>query len=210
MKYSIYFFVSLFLLSAILTMIYPKLKRHLHRKQYSPEKYEALLTKIQKGEIYVSDSKKQKQRSNILIEDIFPFWYGTPWHFYGTTQVPGRGKIACGYFVTTVLEDMGVKLDRIRLAQATSESMIKELIPANKISRFSNKSIQTFIKAVQQEGDGVYIVGLDTHNGFITCENKKVFFVHSSGRYPWCVVKEEALYSGTLVDSKYRVLGKIF
>src|SRR5437764_1215954 len=39
--------------------------------------------------------------------DIFPAWFGTPWDFNGTTQTPGEGKIACGYFVTTVMRDLG-------------------------------------------------------------------------------------------------------
>jgi len=36
--------------------------------------------------------------------EIFPFWYGTEWDFNGTTQQPGTGRIACGYFVSTVLQ----------------------------------------------------------------------------------------------------------
>src|SRR2546429_7045322 len=38
-----------------------------------------------------------------IYTEIFPSWYGTAWDFYGTTEVPQQGKIACGYFVTTVL-----------------------------------------------------------------------------------------------------------
>lgn len=52
-----------------------------------------------------------------VARDIAPFWYGTPWDFNGTTEQPGTGAIACGYFVTTVLRDAGVQLERVRLAQ---------------------------------------------------------------------------------------------
>src|SRR6476660_4877291 len=33
-----------------------------------------------------------------IWKEIFPSWYGTPWDFNGTTEVPQQGKIACGYF----------------------------------------------------------------------------------------------------------------
>ena len=45
-----------------------------------------------------------------IFNEIFPAWYGTGWDFYGTTETPKQGKIACGYFVTTVLRDAGVKV----------------------------------------------------------------------------------------------------
>ena len=51
----------------------------------------------------------------LLEKDFFSIWNGTQWDFYGTTQVPQRGEIACGYFVTTVLRDMGVKIDRVNV-----------------------------------------------------------------------------------------------
>ena len=51
----------------------------------------------------------------LLEKDFFTIWNGTQWDFYGTTQVPQKGKIACGYFVTTVLRDMGVKIDRVNV-----------------------------------------------------------------------------------------------
>src|SRR5678815_5098001 len=37
-----------------------------------------------------------------IYSEIFPSWYGTAWDFNGTTEVPQQGKIACGYFVSTV------------------------------------------------------------------------------------------------------------
>ena len=37
-------------------------------------------------------------------------WMGTPWDFSGTSQVPRKGSIACGYFVSTV----GLDEEKIR------------------------------------------------------------------------------------------------
>ncbi|HEY1086629.1 MAG TPA: hypothetical protein VGE37_03005, partial [Archangium sp.] len=42
-----------------------------------------------------------------LEASAFPAWAGTVWDFNGTSTVPGEGKIACGYDVTTVLEQAG-------------------------------------------------------------------------------------------------------
>src|ERR1700748_3437814 len=35
----------------------------------------------------------------LVDEDIYNYWAGTPWDFYGTTRQPKTGSIACGYFV---------------------------------------------------------------------------------------------------------------
>ena len=52
-----------------------------------------------------------------IYNDLLPAWYGTPWDFNGTSEVPQQGKIACGYFVSTILRDAGWKVERVRLAQ---------------------------------------------------------------------------------------------
>ena len=142
-------------------------------------------------------------------DDLFEFWYGTPWDFYGTTETPGQGKIACGYFVTTVLRDLGLNVQRAQLAQQASENIIRSLTTDAYIKRYRLKSISDFVEDVRKAGPGIYIVGLDVHVGFIINVNDEVYFVHSSYMDPLCVVKERALDSKILAASKYRVLGKI-
>lgn len=144
-----------------------------------------------------------------IAETIFPYWYGTPWDFNGTTRTPGKGKIACGYFVSTILQDIGLQVERVRMAQQPSELIIKSLTSEKHIRRFSNASIKKFVASVKEWGPGLYVVGLDQHTGFVLQENSEVFFVHSSYVKPKVVVKERALQSPILSASKYRVLGKI-
>ena len=55
--------------------------------------------------------------ANHLVDKIIPHWYGTPWSFGGHTAIPNQGKIACGYFISTTLRDMGINLNRYKLAQ---------------------------------------------------------------------------------------------
>lgn len=145
----------------------------------------------------------------LLTENLFPHWYGTRWDFYGTSEVPNVGAIACGYFVTTLLRDVGFNLDRYRLAQVPSEILIKSLVTKDLIRRFSNASISSFVENIEAWGRGIYIVGLDNHVGFLSVENKKVYFIHSRYVEPEKVVREIASDSTILQGSKYRVVGKL-
>ena len=71
-----------------------------------------------------------------IYSDLFPSWYGTAWDFNGTTEIPRQGKIACGYFVSTVLRDAGLKVERAQLAQQASENIILSLIRDSYVRRF--------------------------------------------------------------------------
>jgi hypothetical protein len=153
--------------------------------------------------------KAQKLFVSSIYNEIFPAWYGTDWDFYGTTETPREGKIACGYFVTTVLRDAGVKVQRVSLAQQASENIIKSLTTAPFIKRFHNAKIENFVADVKNQGEGLYVVGLDNHVGFILHDGTEVWFIHSSYGEPSEVVKEKALESVILSASKYRVLGKL-
>lgn len=146
---------------------------------------------------------------NSLTQSLYPLWEGTSWSFYGNTQTPKNGKIACGYFVTTLLEHTGVKLDRIGLAEIESETMIRKLVVKENIIVYRNTGIEKFIQQIKNQGDGLYLVGLDFHTGFIWCRNQQVYFIHSSYIGPECVVKETAGQSPILISSRYRVTGKI-
>ena len=140
---------------------------------------------------------------------ICPYWYGTDWDFNGTTETPQQGKIACGYFVTTVLRDAGLRLEREWLAQQASETMIKSLVGGEYIRRFSKATLPDFVAAVKQWGKGVYIVGLDKHTGLLIHTGDDLYFVHSTYISPGTVVKERAIESLALGVSRYRVVGKI-
>jgi hypothetical protein len=187
----------------------------------SDKSYAAKLKSIQTERQNLADEYRQSGNKKVVLEkaskvlvssiynEIFPAWYGTDWDFYGTTETPKQGKIACGYFVTTVLRDAGVKVQRVSLAQQASENIIKSLTTAAFIKRFHNAQIENFVADVKTLGEGLYIVGLDVHVGFILDDGNEVWFIHSSYVEPSEVIKEKALESPILSSSKYRVLGKI-
>jgi hypothetical protein len=144
-----------------------------------------------------------------IYAEIFPSWYGTPWDFNGTTEIPRQGKIACGYFVSTVLRDAGWKVQRTRLAQQASENIILSLTIDSHVQRFRRVGINDFVAAVEKWGAGIYVVGLDIHTGFIVNTGADVYFIHSSYIEPYTVIREKATESKILASSNYRVLGKI-
>lgn len=168
-----------------------------------------------------SDSLKRKilaeasrEFAHSVVSSIVPFWYATPWDFNGTTQVPGVGSIACGYFVTTVLRDAGLSVERVRLAQQPAETIILTLLGRDRVApravrRFSNVPIERFVAEVQEWGEGIYVVGLDIHVGFPFHDGTDLLFVHSSYIEPLCVVQERAEGSRILRSSCYRVVGKL-
>jgi hypothetical protein len=95
------------------------------------------------------------------------------------------------------------------LAQQASENIIKSLTTAAYIKRFRNVPNDKFVAEIKNWGEGLYIVGLDFHVGFIIYTDNEVYFVHSSFETPAVVVKEKADESSILSNSKYRVAGKI-
>jgi hypothetical protein len=157
----------------------------------------------------LSIQQKEKLFTAATVETIIPCWIGTPWDFNGTTETPQQGKIACGYFVTTVLRDAGLPIARIKLAQCASEQLVTALIQPKYIHRFSNVANDNFIQAVQQQGFGLFIVGLDNHVGFIYNDGTEIYFIHSTFVGTRNVQKEKAAASSVLRQSKYKVLGKI-
>ena len=149
-----------------------------------------------------------KQRFlNYIRDTLFTCWLGTPWDFNGTTEEPNIGKIACGYFVTTLLRDMGVAINRIKHAHCASEEMILAVCLKNSIHRFSNENITTLIEKINEPG--LYVVGLDFHTGFILNDGSETYFIHANYIGNKVVVKEIAAKSSVLAGSKYKVVGKV-
>jgi len=144
-----------------------------------------------------------------ITKRIFPYWYGTAWDFNGTTQIPQKGKIACGYFVTTTLRDAGYPINRVKMAQCASEEMIRSMTQKKFIFHFSNTNLKKFEAELIKKGQGLYVLGLDNHTGFILISGEGNYFIHASGWYPFKVVREKLSESDVVGNSKYKVVGKI-
>jgi hypothetical protein len=180
---SIYFWVKI-------ADTHPILKIEQLREEY--ERTKATITK-QRNELnsrYLQ-SQTAQERERILYESqsllirtlterIFPAWHGTHWGFYGMSRVPGEGEIACGTFVVFTLQDVGFDIPT-RMAQQPSENILKNFIGNTGIKRFSNHvPMEKIIAWIQGQGEGVFLVGLDIHVGFIIYINNVISFCHAN------------------------------
>jgi hypothetical protein len=112
--------------------------------------------------------------THLLVEIIIPHWLGTPWSFEGHTSVPRSGEIACGYFVSTTLKDMGFNLDRYKFAQqlpiheAKTLALGKPLLEIN-----SNSTVERIAILRDTLKEGIYFLGFDqNHVGYIQKKNR--------------------------------------
>lgn len=150
----------------------------------------------------------QKKLFSLLVSELIPCWIGTKWDFNGTTETPGQGSIACGYFVTTVLRDAGFQLNRYKYAQMASESMILKL--TSKVKRFSNADQATVENYIRQTPSGIFIAGLDNHTGFIVKSKDSIRFIHSVAYEDADGVVSQEISEATIFNiSEYKILGEI-
>ena len=142
---------------------------------------------------------------NAFAEEIFPAWLGTPWDFNGISNEPQKGKIACGYFVSTTLKHLGSNLNRYKVAQQASATIVKAFAP-NQTKKFY--SLDQLTNYLYCQEDQIYVLGLDYHVGFILIQNQQSFFVHSDYFHNQ-VVKEPIENSIGLQNNQLYVLGSI-
>ena len=132
-------------------------------------------------------------------------WLGTPWDFNGTTQKPREGKIACGYFVTTLLRDAGFDVERSRLGQQASEIIASTMTTREFMRARDEEPLDAFVTACRKHPPGIYLVGLDFHTGYLVNDGADLWFVHAAyGKPAQHVIVEKAGESAYLGSSKYR------
>lgn len=127
-----------------------------------------------------------------LVDKIIPHWYGTPWSWGGHTTVPKQGKIACGYFVSTTLRDMGLNLNRYKLAQKSpidEAKMISCGAPIDKVKQDTPEEAHEEIDRLTKEG--LYFIGFDEgHVGYLLKREGELFLIHSNYLSPVSVCME--------------------
>lgn len=116
---------------------------------------------------------------NYLLNQIIPHWYGTEWDFNGYTAIPNQGVIACGYFVSTTLEHVGIVINRYHLAQqgGLNEAKSLAIVDSNYFTVYGIEALKT---KMESYNDGLYFVGLDNHVGYLYKEKGTLYFIHSN------------------------------
>ncbi|MGB7393562.1 MAG: hypothetical protein WA913_04120 [Pricia sp.] len=127
-----------------------------------------------------------------LVNQIIPYWYGTEWSFGGHTSIPKVGKIACGYFVSTTLKDMGLRLNRYKLAQKSPMDEALAIGCGARVVTVSDKNPDRAFEQIQDRvGEGIYFIGFDTgHVGFVIRKEKRLLLIHSNYLTPISVCVE--------------------
>lgn len=165
---------------------------------YAQTNYKSTLLKINEDRASLKKSYDKKEIdldsirqyfNNALVNEIIPFWYGTQWSFEGHTATPNKGEIACGYFVSTTLRDVGFSLNRYKLAQQSPFDEAKLISNGEKIQTITNIDIQEKLFKIIEEG--IYFIGLnENHVGYLLNENNCFYLIHSNYSGEQKVVKE--------------------
>lgn len=158
----------------------------------------------------MEENERFSQASQILYatlkDSIFEAWYGTEWDFNGTTNIPQEGEIACGYFVSTTLKHAGFNLNRYKIAQQDSRTIINVICGRENVTTKTSKN--ALINALSERQDGLYILGLSYHVGYILIENQEIYFVHADF-FSDQVIKEKLTESKAINTSSIFVFGEV-
>jgi hypothetical protein len=143
-----------------------------------------------------------------IVDELFPAWMGTPWGLGPQSNAsrphqPGK-VVGCSYFVTAVLENAGLELEsRARFAQAPSLWIERALLPyGGQVHRFGSVEPARLRQQIAALGDGLYVVGLDYHVGFLVVRGPDVRIVHASYFPPQAVVSEPVEASAAIAGSR--------
>jgi len=130
--------------------------------------------------------------TNHLVYRLIPHWYGTKWNFDGHTAIPNQGEISCGYFVSTTLRDMGLNLNRYKLAQKSPIDEAKMISCGSEIKTITAPDTETAIGDIcEVTPEGVSFIGFDEgHVGFLLKQDGALFLIHSNYLFPNAVCME--------------------
>ncbi len=143
-----------------------------------------------------------------VTRKVFPAWLGMPWGLGKNStadrpHAPGM-TVACGYFVAAVLENAGLALSsRYKYAQAPALQVQKALAPkAADLHRHFSVPSETLAARIAGLGDGLYIIGLANHIGFVVVDGGDVRLVHASYTDGQVVTDEPLVSAQAIADSR--------
>ena len=117
-----------------------------------------------------------------LLHRIIPFWEGTEWSFDGHTSIPGKGEIACGYFVSTTLQDVGININRYTLAQQNPKNEALTLAVNSELIIIDEGSTSANIIAIEKRiPEGIHFIGFgNNHVGYLVKLKGHMYLIHSN------------------------------
>lgn len=115
-----------------------------------------------------------------ILSKIIPYWYGTEWDFNGYTSVPKQGVIACGYFVSTTLLHSSCQLNRYKMAQKPASGIVEMLKGKGDTVKKIYNTEDMFQYCRSELKDGLYVLGLSYHVGYLYKDSNTCYFIHSN------------------------------
>jgi hypothetical protein len=138
-----------------------------------------------------------------IDDELVPAWLGTPWGLGGNSTATRPHEpdmtVGCSYFVTSMLGNVGVVLSsRYKFAQAAALHIQRSLAPGrDAIHRYYSIPADALERAIRSLGDGLYLIGLNNHVGFVLVGDGQVRFIHAS--YTNGVVSDEPLATAAAI-----------
>lgn len=121
-----------------------------------------------------------------IRDELFPRWLGTPWGLGRNSTAtrphqPGM-TVGCSYFVTAILGNAGFRLDdRYRFAQAPALDIQRSLARGPRaIRRYLSLAPAELAERVATLPDGLWLIGLSNHIGWVVVGGGEVRLVHAS------------------------------
>ena len=190
------------------------------RYRASMEQLEA--RRVELGERYAAASSKSQRTAvreearevviGAIVDEIIPAWKGKPWTMAAIddglrpdARDPFEDKgVSCSWFVVSVLENAGLRLSTARRFAGTIAVHLQHALSPGKgdIHRFWNTTPRELEGKLAALGDGLYVVGLNCHVGFIHVSGGEARFMHSSYVEPYRVVVEDLTTSPAIAYSQ--------
>ncbi len=143
----------------------------------------------------------------VIANDIVYYWYGTGFDKEGMSSSPGNGRIACSYFVVTMLTEAGLNIDRVKLAQQSALNIVKTLSTPELVTHCSAPDeVETLLL---QKGTGLYFIGFSYHVGFLYYDGKEMHLIHASPLPPGTVSRISMKGARSFEYSNFYDIGKL-
>jgi hypothetical protein len=158
---------------------YPKVKAHFAElRAQTQERYRQATDDAARERVLAQTRTELIKR---FETELFPAWEGTPWDFNGMSQTPREGKIACGYYVSTLLRDAGFQVSRVKLAQQASAKIARTLAAADRVHWYRDTSLEQMLTKLRADtGEGLYVVGLPNHVVFLRVNKDSATVCHAN------------------------------
>ena len=147
-----------------------------------------------------------------IVDSIVPAWLGTPWTMATVKDglrpdashphQPGSG-VSCSWFVVAVLRNAGLRLaDSRAFAGGVARDLQRSLTRGRRAHRrFWNLSPAELERRLMELGDGLYLIGLSRHVGFVHVDGGRATIIHSSPDGGRAVVREPVSCSAAIALS---------